>query len=79
MVPICEIQQLTFLQAAKCLQSYLKSNQAVQSHVRYLLPIVNDPHANGEEREQTMKTLYDLLFPGLLNPWESNGEVEEGL
>ena len=58
-----DIRQLTLLQATKFLRAYLECGDAIQAHIRELLPIVSDPNTDADDREMTLTTLADLLFP----------------
>jgi lambda repressor-like predicted transcriptional regulator len=62
-----EIQKLEMLQAAKFLRAYLEAGDEIQSSIRDLLAIVADPNTDDDDREMTLFTLADALFP---NPHE---------
>ena len=49
------------------LQAYLECSDEIQEVVRDLVAVLNDPHTTNEDREMTLATLADALFP---NPHE---------
>jgi lambda repressor-like predicted transcriptional regulator len=58
-----EIEKLTLLQAAKFLRAYLECSDAIQGGIRDLLEILNDPNTDDDDRDSTLITLADALFP----------------
>jgi predicted XRE-type DNA-binding protein len=62
-----EINKLQLLQGAKFLRAYLECSDNVQAGIRELLDVVNDPETDDDDRESTLMTLADALFP---NPHE---------
>ena len=52
---------------ADFLQAYLECSDEIQEVVRDLVAVLNDPHTTNEDREMTLVTLADALFP---NPHE---------
>jgi lambda repressor-like predicted transcriptional regulator len=62
-----EIQKLTLLQAAEFLRAYLECSSEIQSEIRQLLEVLNDPNTDKDDRDMTLFTLADALFP---NPHE---------
>jgi lambda repressor-like predicted transcriptional regulator len=77
-----DIRQLTLMQAAKFLRAYLECSDAIQTHIRELLPIISDPNTDSDDREMTLATLADLLFPDSDNPlggdWDEAEHSLEG-
>ena len=65
-----EIEKLTLLQAAKFLHAYLKCSDEIQAGIRDLLKILEDPDTDEDDRDMTLATLADALFP---NP--HNGQL----
>lgn len=59
----CEIEQLTLLQAAKVLRAFLECSDEIQAGIRDMLEIVNDPNTDESDRNMTLTTLADALFP----------------
>jgi lambda repressor-like predicted transcriptional regulator len=74
-----DIRQLTLLQATKFLRAYLECSDAIQAHIRELLPIVNDPNTDADDREMSLATLADLLFPDSESPLGVDLEESEKL
>lgn len=62
-----EINKLQLLQGTKFLRAYLECSDEVQAGIRELLDVVNDPETDDDDRESTLMTLADALFP---NPHE---------
>ena len=58
-----DIQKLQLLQAAKFLRAYLECSDEIQAGVRELLEVLNDPETDEDDREATLFTLADALFP----------------
>jgi DNA-binding phage protein len=58
-----EIEKLTLLQAAKFLLAYLECSDEIQAGIRSLLEILNDPNTDEDDRDSTLITLADALFP----------------
>jgi lambda repressor-like predicted transcriptional regulator len=63
----CEIQKLTLLQAAKFLHAYLECSDEIQAGIREMLKVLDDPNTDEDDRDMTLITLADALFP---NPHE---------
>lgn len=59
----CEIEKLTLLQAAKFLRAYLECSNEIQAGIRGMLEILNDPNTDEDDRDRTLITLADALFP----------------
>jgi lambda repressor-like predicted transcriptional regulator len=59
----CEIEKLTLLQAAKFLRAYLECSDEIQAGIRGMLEILNDPNTDDDDRDMTLITLADALFP----------------
>lgn len=59
----CEIEKLTLLQAAKFLRAYLECSDEIQAGIRGMLEILNDPNTDNDDRDMTLMTLADALFP----------------
>ncbi len=76
-----EIEKLTLLQAAKFLHAYLECSDEIRAGIRNLLEILNDPNTDEDDRDMTLFTLADALFPdpsegklGMdLEEWETAG------
>ncbi len=62
-----EINQLQLLQGTKFLRAYLECSDEVQADIRELLDVLSDPATDDDDRESTLMTLADALFP---NPHE---------
>ncbi len=58
-----DLQKLQALQAAKLLQAYLECSDEIQAAIREMLEILNDPETDDDDRESTLFTLADALFP----------------
>ena len=58
-----EIEKLTLLQAAKFLRAYLECSDEIQAGIRKMLEILNDPSTDEDDRDMTLFTLADALFP----------------
>ena len=58
-----EIERLDFLRGSKFLQAYLECSDEIQSGIRDMLQILNDPDVDSDDREMTLVTLVDALFP----------------
>ena len=58
-----EIEKLTILQAAKFLHAYLERSSVIQAGIREMLEILNDPNTDDDDRDMTLFTLADALFP----------------
>ena len=58
-----EIEKLTLLQAAKFLRAYLECSDEIQAGIHDLLDILNDPNTDEDDRDMTLLTLADALFP----------------
>jgi lambda repressor-like predicted transcriptional regulator len=58
-----EIERLTLLQAAKFLRAYLECSDEIQAGIRDMLEILNDPNTDEDDRDMTLITLADALFP----------------
>ena len=58
-----EIEKLTLLQAAKFLHAYLECSDEIRAGIRNLLEILNDPNTDEDDRDMTLFTLADALFP----------------
>jgi lambda repressor-like predicted transcriptional regulator len=58
-----EIERLTLLQAATFLRAYLECSDEIQAGIRNMLDIVNDPNTDEDDRNMTLITLADALFP----------------
>ncbi len=59
----CEIEKLALLQAAKFLRAYLECSDEIQAGIRGMLEILNDPNTDNDDRDMTLMTLADALFP----------------
>lgn len=59
----CEIEKLTLMQAAKFLRAYLECSDEIQAGIRGMLEILNDPNTDEDDRNMTLITLADALFP----------------
>jgi len=62
-----DLAKLQTLQGAKFLQAYLECSDGIQNAIREMLEILNDPETDDDDRESTLFTLADALFP---NPHE---------
>ena len=62
-----DVQKLQMLQASKFLRAYLECSGEVQSEIRDLLDVLNDPETDEDDRDMTLSTLADALFP---NPYD---------
>jgi plasmid maintenance system antidote protein VapI len=58
-----DIQKLQLLQAAKFLRAYLECSDHVRAGIREMLDILNDPETDEDDRDMTLFTLADALFP----------------
>jgi len=58
-----EIETLELLMGAKFLRAYLECSDKIQSGIREMLDVLNDPETDEDEREMTLFTLADALFP----------------
>ena len=58
-----EIEKLTILQAAKFLHAYLECSDEIQAGIRNLLEILDNPETDDDDRDMTLITLADALFP----------------
>lgn len=58
-----EIEKLTLLQAAKFLRAYLECSDDIQAGIREMMEILNDPSTEEDDRDMTLLTLADALFP----------------
>jgi lambda repressor-like predicted transcriptional regulator len=63
-----DIQKLQLLQATKFLRAYLECSDQIQAAIREMLDILNDPETDEDDRDMTLFTLADSLFP---DPHES--------
>ncbi len=59
----CEIEKLTLLQAANFLRAYVECSDEIQAGIRGMLEILNDPKTDEDDRNMTLITLADALFP----------------
>jgi lambda repressor-like predicted transcriptional regulator len=59
----CEIERLTLLQAANFLRAYVECSNEIQAGIRGMLEIVNNPNTDEDDRDMTLLTLADALFP----------------
>jgi lambda repressor-like predicted transcriptional regulator len=59
----CEIEKLTLLQAANFLRAYLECSDEIQAGIREMLEVLNDPNTDNDDRDMTLRTLADALFP----------------
>ena len=71
-----DIKKLELLQGAKFLHAYMECSDAIQASVRELLEVVIDPETDEDDREMTLFTLADCLFPNFHNG-ELGMELEE--
>ena len=62
-----EIEKLALLQATKFLRAYLECSDEIQAGIREMMEILNDPGTEEDDRDMTLLTLADALFP---NPHE---------
>jgi DNA-binding XRE family transcriptional regulator len=53
------------MQAAKFLRAYLECSDEIQAGIREMLDILNDPETDEDDRDMTLITLADALFPNL--------------
>ena len=58
-----DIERLTLLQAAKFLRAYVECSDEIQAGIREMLEILNDPSTDEDDRDMTLATLADALFP----------------
>jgi lambda repressor-like predicted transcriptional regulator len=58
-----DIERLTLLQAAKYLRAYVECSDEIQAGIREMLEILNDPSIDEDDRDMTLATLADALFP----------------
>ena len=58
-----EIEKLAILQASKFLRAYVECSDEIQAGIRNLLQILNDPNTDEDDRDMTLFTLADALFP----------------
>jgi lambda repressor-like predicted transcriptional regulator len=58
-----DILKLHLLHAAKFLRAYLECSDEIQAGIRELLDILNDPETDEDDRDATLFTLADALFP----------------
>ncbi len=58
-----DIQKLQLLQATKFLRAYLECSDEIQSEIRELLDVLNDPETDEDDCDMTLFTLADALFP----------------
>ncbi len=58
-----DIERLTLLQAAKFLRAYVECSDEIQAGIREMLEILNDPNTDDDDRDMTLATLADALFP----------------
>ena len=58
-----EIEKLTLLQAAKFIHAYIECRDEIQAGIRDMLDILNDPNTDEADRDMTLFTLADTLFP----------------
>jgi lambda repressor-like predicted transcriptional regulator len=57
------VQKLQMLQAAQFLRAYLECSDNIQAEIRAMLDILADPETDEDDREMTLMTLADALFP----------------
>lgn len=62
-----EIEKHHLMEAAYFLRAYLECSDAVQEVIRDALDILADPETDEDDRDMTLNTLADALFP---NPHE---------
>jgi lambda repressor-like predicted transcriptional regulator len=62
-----DTEKLTLLLGSKFLRAYLECSPGIQAGVRDMLDVLNDPNTDEDDREMTLFTLADALFP---NPHE---------
>jgi lambda repressor-like predicted transcriptional regulator len=67
------MEKLALLQAANVLHAYLECSTEIQQGIRNLLEILNDPNTDEDDRDSTLMTLADALFP---NPHEGKFGVD---
>jgi lambda repressor-like predicted transcriptional regulator len=58
-----EIEKSAALVGAKFLQAYLECSNEIQAGVRDMLAIIADPETDADDRDMTLHTLSDALFP----------------
>ncbi len=58
-----EIEKLTLLQAVTFLRAYLECSDEIQAGIRQMMEILNDPSTEEDDRDMTLLTLADALFP----------------
>jgi len=58
-----EIEKLALLQATKFLRAYLECSDEIQAGIRDMLELLNDPNTDEDDRDMTLFTLADALFP----------------
>lgn len=58
-----EIERLILLQAATFLRAYVECSDEIQAGIRDMLDIVIDPKTDEDDRNMTLITLADALFP----------------
>ncbi len=58
-----DIQKLQLLQATNFLRAYLECSDEIQAAIREMLEILNDPETDEDDRDMTLGTLSDALFP----------------
>jgi predicted XRE-type DNA-binding protein len=62
-----EIEKLALLQATTFLRAYIECSDEIQAGIREMLEILSDPNTDEDDRDMTLRTLADALFP---NPHE---------
>jgi lambda repressor-like predicted transcriptional regulator len=62
-----EIEKLSLLQATEFLRAYIECSDEIQAGIRDMLDILDDPDTDEDDRDSTLITLADALFP---NPHE---------
>jgi hypothetical protein len=58
-----DIEKLSLLQGAKFLRAYLECSDEIQAGIRGLVEILDDPDTDDDDRDTTLSTLADALFP----------------
>jgi lambda repressor-like predicted transcriptional regulator len=58
-----DIQKLQLMQGTKFLRAYLECSDEIQAGVRELLDILSDPETDEDDREATLFSIADALFP----------------
>jgi len=58
-----EIEKLALLQASKFLRAYIECSDEIQAGIRDMLLILSDPNTDEDDRDMTLMTLADALFP----------------